>query len=635
MKKTYTIILFLVFTIVSIIAEKINNYSINTINADTTKLNIQNTTSKENNTTYKLSAVYDENKLLFNITENIIWLNNSNSIIDTLFLNIPSISNNEFDGNPFYSYEIKDLKINGIELNYRYLEDNGPNFVDSSTIYFLLSKEFKTTNLNEIDIRFLLKVKEDMFESNIYNFENWYFSIPPFIDGKFKHYSNHKFIDKFLDYSNYDVEIELPKDYQIAASGNCTILKKSNSNVFKTKVQNITRFNWFAFNDLLEFKRTISINTNEIEIILFIDSNKDNYIDRYFDAATNYLNQLSQYGVYPNKRLTLVDLPRSTIKNKSYPYLIALNTDLVSPTRTQKLEYTLAVLFAEQYFGNLIVSNSLEESWLMKGISSYVAEKLVSKNYGDYYSYFTIGDYYPVYGLHFMSYAGIPIIYTVSDHAIPEGGRFLDEYYNNLTFSNIATPSYKQPYTESYNISNSVKPQLALLMFENIVGKDKFNHNLISYSHDFMYKIAKSIDFKDKMLSDLTKGDSIIYDEIFETDKLFDYAIRSIKKRENNLYDVLIERIQDGVIPIKLNIYTENDTIVYDWDGIDKVKYFTIKCDSDIIAAELDSDYKNILDLNFANNSYTIEKKYWGSISYATRVFFWFQNALMLIGGKG
>jgi hypothetical protein len=234
-----------------------------------------------------------------------------------------------------------------------------------------------------------------------------------------------------------------------------------------------------------------------------------------------------------------------------------------------------------------------------------------------------------------MSYAGIPIIYTISDHIIPEGGRFIEKYYNNLAFANLSTYSYKQPNTEAYNVSSNVKPQLALLTYENIIGSNKFRENLISYSKQYMFKHPNSNDFRRKILDGVSESDRAIYDEIFETDKSFDYAIRSITKRENDLYDILVERVEEGVIPIKLNVYTEYDTLNYFWDGKDRVKIFTVKSDDEIIAAELDSENKNILDLSFANNSYIVEEQYWGSISYATRVFFWFQNALMLIGGKG
>ena len=93
----------------------------------------------------------------------------------------------------------------------------------------------------------------------------------------------------------------------------------------------------------------------------------------------------------------------------------------------------------------------------------------------------------------------------------------------------------------------------------------------------------------------------------------------------------LIERVS----PIKINIYTDSDTLRLTWNGKDDFKRFNFYSNNEVISAELDPDRDNILDRNFSNNSYVIETKYWGSLSFATRVFFWFQNALMIIGSIG
>ncbi len=112
-----------------------------------------------------------------------------------------------------------------------------------------------------------------------------------------------------------------------------------------------------------------------------------------------------------------------------------------------------------------------------------------------------------------MSYAGIPIIYTISDNIIPEGARFIEEYYNNLAFSNLTVPSNKQPTFEAFKVSSSVKPQLALLTFENIIGVNKFKENFVSYSNEFIFKQPTSKDFRAKMLAGVAEIDCAIYDE--------------------------------------------------------------------------------------------------------------------------
>ena len=53
------------------------------------------------------------------------------------------------------------------------------------------------------------------------------------------------------------------------------------------------------------------------------------------------------------------------------------------------------------------------------------------------------------------------------------------------------------------------------------------------------------------------------------------------------------------------------------------------------MGAEVDPYRKNLLDINFANNSYMIDEHYGASLSLAVRWFFWIQNALMILGSIG
>ena len=130
------------------------------------------------------------------------------------------------------------------------------------------------------------------------------------------------------------------------------------------------------------------------------------------------------------------------------------------------------------------------------------------------------------------------------------------------------------------------------------------------------------------------KSESFIND-LFKTGKRFDYAIKDIKEISENNYELLIERREEGIAPITIIIYTEQDTIKLSWNGKDNFKRFKFYSKSRVVSAELDPQKENLLDINYSNNSYVMETKYWGSLSFATRLFFWFQNALMIMGRIG
>jgi len=633
------LILLLILAGISIVGDMLNekNASNNLIVTDNKSL-VDSQPNTRVRTNYKIDAEYQKTTHSINVDEIITWKNIDSIQVYTLFLNLPASSNIYKDDPTKLTYSINSFEINGVKADFEFISFENRNFIDSSLVRLEIPNGLKSNETLLITTQFNIVLPDESNWSDVqfYNFENWYVTVSPLVDGKFNSFPTHNYIETYLEYSNFDVTIKCPEEYKIALPGEFNSENHNGINFHTSATKNISRFNWFLFAGLTKHSEKANIHSKEITFDIFTQDGKDNYIERYIDGATKYLETLSSIGTYPFNSLSIVDIPNiGQIENKSYPNLIALNTDLISPTKTQKFEYQLALVIAEQYFGNLINSNNIKEAWLSKGLSSYVAEKLVRTHYGELYSYFNIADFYPVYGLHFMSYAGIPLIYIVSDQVIPEGARYLNEYYKNLPYTNLATQSYLYPNIETYHVSSVAKPQIALLTLEKMIGKEKFKKNLEEYSLSFISNYPTAHDFGHMMASNCSQENREFYKELFGSDNSFDYAIRSITKQGDELYEIMVERIENGVIPIVVNVITETDTTKLHWDGKDRFKIFTITSSSEVISAELDSENKNLLDLNYANNSYIVKEKYWGSISYATRVFFWFQNALMLIGGKG
>jgi len=636
MKIFNSIILLLLLAGVTLIGEMFknqgNNKAINLTNSISNDVNVSNRTN------YNFDINYNDMNNSLSISENIVWVNIDSSKIDAIYLNLPSRIKKNKTENLSLSYKINFIKLNGNFAQIKYLNNLDKNFIDSTLVKMFVPNgiSFNDSVFIEIDYDIFLPVGNSFSNSYFVNFENWYASISPYFNGKFYSYHTHKFIEPYLEYSDFNLKITIPEGLEIATSGNVDRKKVGDKLEFSGNANGVKRFNWFAFNDLLKFKRKILLNDKEIGMTLFIQESKDAYVERYFNAIEKYLTTLLEYADYPFYNFTLIDIPNvDEIENKAYPNLIALHTDLISPINTQKLEYELAFLITKQYLENNLITNYLEEVWLTNGISAFLAEKLVRKNFGEPYAYFNVADNYPVDGLNFMSYAGIPLIYTISSQRIPEGARFLKSYYTNLKYSDLSIPTYKLPNSIAYKVSSIVKPQISLLTMEKIIGKEIFNNILIEYLKSNLHKNTNGKEFIEFLSKDCSLENKEFFQQLFNSGKVVDYAINYIEKREDNKYDIMVERIESGISPLKLSIYREFDTLQIHWNGKEKFKIFTIDSSQEIISAEIDSEMNNLLDLNFANNSYIVEDQYWGSISYATRVFFWFQNALMLIGGKG
>jgi hypothetical protein len=391
-----------------------------------------------------------------------------------------------------------------------------------------------------------------------------------------------------------------------------------------------------VFTNSIQSSAKLDIDNKNVNLETFTRKGNDNYIQRYAEAAENYLNSLTQYlDSFPHT-LTIVELPQnSQYRSCSYPGLIATEFDIISPIKSQKLEYRIASLLTEQYFGNIVVSNEFQNAWLSKGVSAFVAEKLVREHYGDLYSYFNFATYYPIRGLHFLSYSDIPIIYSIGKNKIPEGARFIDKYFKSSIYANMSIESLELPGLDEFEMASVIKPQIALLTLEKFIGSDMMMSNLSNYFKKYRYSHSTSDQFFEIIQNGCESKSSKFLNDLLKSGKRFDYEVKTIKKIANDDYEVLIVRNEDGIAPIKIAVYTEQDTAHYFWTGEESFKKFIINSKSEIISVEIDPSRENLLDLNYSNNSYMITNQYWGSLSFATRVFFWFQNAFLIFGGVG
>lgn len=636
MKITIASILFIVFSSLVFLADYLVDKKIS-IESNQVKqiVNDEHANKSESisGSNYEINVNFDESKKIIDISGTLIWINRADTSINEVLMNIPA----NYEANSKLNYII-DYNEMFDQFKYEFIPIESNLFIDSSLVKLHLKDELKNGDSLKFDFDFsiLVSSKQKWGESLFLQFENWYPQIAVFSSNEFLAYPLHKYIKTFSEFSNFKINLTIPIQHQVAAPGIIKTDENDEMRTFKCSIKNITSFNWMVFNNYIESTFDASTNSQKIDLKIFVQEGNENYIDRYSDAVEKYLNVLSKYFDLPFTSLTIIEQPQNeNLLEKSYPTILATNSKIISPIGSQNLEYKIASLLTEQYFGNIVASDNYNQAWISKGVSAYIAEKLVRKEYGELYSYFSLARYYPIRGLHFFSYSDIPLVYSIGDEIIPEGGRFIDEYYQNYIYSNCSIPSDNFPNYETFRVASVVKPQLALLTFERYLGSENLFANLSDYYSQYKYQHPKSNEFLEVLQKGCSKGSESFIHDLFKTGKRFDYAIKYIREISENNYELLVERREEGIAPIKIIIHTEKDTIELNWDGINDFKRFKFFSQKRVVSAELDPQRENLLDMNYSNNSYVMETKYWGSLSFATRLFFWFQNALMIMGSIG
>ena len=585
--------------------------------------------------TWKNKTDFPTNEIQFHLYPNAYKSNK------TLFANGYNISNPDAQT----EVKIKKFAVDGIEKELVYFQPEVPNPHDSTVAKVTLDKMINPGDSVKIHFNYSMAIPRSVKRMgyatgrNFFFVSQWFPKVGVFEDGRWICSQYYPYLNFYSDFGKYNVNIKVPSNYIVASTG---VVKQKkiigDSVVFNVYQNGVHDFAWLATDNILHrngiYKRK---DGTQILIQAYVQPEREKYFDRYFRTVKNCLQYFEDnIGIYPYQTISLIDVPRTCGSGgMEYPTLFTVSADLFSPRATGWPEYLVAHEFSHQFFYGLLANNEVYEAWLDEGFTSYITAKIMYKYNPDILAFFRFAKYVPVYGMNFLSYKEIPIIYTMSEIDIPEGANRVLNYYRNSTIGSIADTSCKLPTRLSYVVNSYDKPELVLLTLERYLGHTKMVEILKDYYDKFKYKHPKGIDFIKIVQSHCQENIDWFFKEYYFNAKIFNYSISGIDKISNDEYAVTAERLGDGYFKNDIYLYTEQDTLKQRWNSNERWKVFTFKTNNKVIGAEIDPQRKNLLDINFADNSYTMERRTWASLSISIRWFFWVQNALMILGSIG
>ncbi|MCK9279718.1 MAG: M1 family metallopeptidase [Melioribacteraceae bacterium] len=603
---------------------------------------------------YDFDVKFDPLSKLLEVKEKMVWINNTMFPTDKIYLHLyaNAYKNNKTFFASYYSLdeeertsiEFKAIYLNDTKIELSYHVKNGNQF-DSTVAFIQLQNKLAKGDSAVVEMEYQLKVPKSVKRfgyatgRNFSFVSQWFPKAGVFQDGKWICEPYYPWLNFFSDFGNYNFSIEVPTNFVVGATGSLVMEYSSSvSKIFSFKQNGVHDFAFFVTDEILykkeEYKRK---DGTIISINLFVQPEREKYFWRYKDAVKNSLEFFEDnIGDYPYESVTLVDVPKTSASGgMEYPGIFTVSAELFSPHGTMQPEYLAIHEFTHQFFQGLIANNEVYEAWLDEGFTSYVATKIIYKYYGGGFANFKIATHVPVFGLNFLMYREIPIIYTLADLKVPEGLAAANSYYRNLTIGTLADTSYQLPSRLSYAVNSYSKPELVLLSLERYIGYKNMMSLLKEYYNRYKFKHPTALDFI--KLTKEREGDKLgwFFREFYYNARVHDYAITGIKKVGQNDYEILAERLREGFFANDIAVYTDKDTLYQKWTENVRYKVFKFHTKNEVLAAEIDPYRKNMLDINFANNSYTVNGKYWASISISLRWFFWIQNALMILGSIG
>jgi hypothetical protein len=515
------------------------------------------------------------------------------------------------------------------------------NKFDSTTASVPLAKEANPGSVVQISFKYKIPIPR-AFDGigyaggrNFFFFSDWYPRIAEFKDGRWICLPRKAQERSSFGFDDYHVEITAPETYNIAGAGITYNAGVENTVTFEA--HDINSFAWFASDNMIPFKREYkTASGRRIALKAYVQPENEKYIERYF-SAMNYSLEFMEKNIdeYPYSTLTLADQPRTSFpETMEFPSLITVRPELFSPVQTYYPEFTIVYGTVSQYFDKAIKTKGPNSAWMGSGLSLYLTEKIMETNYGKRQASFKLFGHYPIFGLNFLSYNEIPLIYTLGDFEIPVGTASLFRYYKDPGLSAISDTVFADNYSRDNELY--FKPELMLISLERTIGWKRLSGALKNYYGEFKFSEARPNDLIQSIKQSSPINLNPFFEEVYDKAVIFDYKITGISKGESgDTYVVRIRRKGEGIFRQEVLFYTDKDTLRAEWDGASKWTDITFTTKNTPAGAEIDPKRKNILDINYADNSYIINGQYAGSISLSLQYFFWMQNLLLILGSVG
>jgi len=451
----------------------------------------------------------------------------------------------------------------------------------------------------------------------------------------------------YADFGVYDVRITTADKFVMGASG-CLVEEKNNGNGTTTRhyhAEDVIDFAWSVY----PYFQVMEDRWKEVQIRLLIPPEHAAMGPRYLHALKFALEYLDQHvGKYPYPSITVVDPPFHGLRSglMEYPTFITAGTFYGTPTNFHNSESLVVHEFVHQYFMGMVASNEKEEPWLDEGFVTYFEDRIIDAAYGEKRSLVDVLGY-----------------------------RFDNRELSRLEYTTMRNPREGTVARPAWLFSESNRKTLiysktatTLRTVQALVGDAKMDEIIKAYFKKWKFKHPRGHDFMAVLKTELSmEPDTAFANQVYNLFQtsiysavVFDYAVTDISNEkllapqgifgdvpasftyqdgsgpQQTLSKVELHRKGDWVFPVELLvIFEDGSTKTLHWSGEEGAKIFEFFDGPKIVSAQVDPQYKLALDVDWNNNSMTLQPEKAALWKYAAKVVFWIQNMMQVVSFLG
>ena len=553
---------------------------------------------------YNVNAILDTREQSLKAVEHFVYRNNSPHTLDTLFFNL--YANAYRDAETYYAreaYKMGKEKYINAKPDARGYIDITEVIAGDELLQFDIEGTIVTVRLNQslnpgdsvvLDIEFYVKIPRRFADigywSDHYEMTQWYPKTCVFDEEGWHRDQLHPLASNAGEFGTYDVTLDLPGDYVIAATGSLVskmeqgyldtlaVLEEKPPRSGRKKVrfhaENVHDFAWVCSRDL-GLKQYSILNTNVN--IFYRPGNEDDAEVTYRYALDAFSRFSEWFGEYPYRDLNFVD---GFYQGKvTYPQMII--TGLSEDQVTRLFETAIVTKIGKQWFSGAIGIDGMRDAWLGEGFATYAAIRYMEDKYGEDNT--------------LIKAPFLP----------PLSLKYFHQFYYYLNQTNrLEKPlsTSASEYTDvpiSYQNSVISKSALFLIAVEKAVGTETFDKTVQQYIRTYAFRHAQPYDFLEICEEVSGKDLSALFNSFLNTTEFCDWRVNSLSGDT-----VKIENTGDLMIPADLYVVADSGEWVYALDA--QAKEYTV------VVPDTLGDIKSVaLD----PHEYTMDPNYWNNYS--------------------
>jgi Peptidase family M1 domain len=508
------------------------------------------------------------------------------------------------------SIDIKGISLEGygdISQSMRFVAPDDGNQDDHTVMEITLPQPVGPGEVVRLQLsfhdKFPLSIARTGYKRDFIMGAQWFPKVGVLWHDQWNCHQYHADTEFFADFGTYNVNLTLPRRYIVGASGIQTG-EKVNSDGTSTlsfRGEDIHDFAWAASP---HFQVADDVFVNSLGPVklhaLVLAANADKRA-RYLATLKQAMQKFDEwYGPYPYKQITLIDPePDSAIGGMEYPTLITGGADWWEPSWYHYgMDETTIHEFGHQYWYGMVASNEFEEPWLDEGINTYSEGKVSASLYGKR-----------------TSEVNARTMYASDD----EGQRLT--YLAHPDEDPIVRLGWKFADSTSYGCIVYGKTATVLNTLESVLGEATLRQVLRAYFQRYRFQHPTGVDFLATIEAVTGRADLEPYlTEAFEGTGVLDYSVDSLTSEPGDWWKnsaaggpyhttVMVRRKGTFLFPVKVEVaFADGSKQQAVWDGQDRWARFSWDNPSRAVSARVDPDGNVMLDSNFFNNSYSLQR---------------------------